>query len=142
MLKKTLAILAVSAAMTGAANADIIGDLPGVQGAINDMMGNEMGNLGDIIVDLPPIIDCGCPHLCGWLAMMGRGLIPPAMAQQELVSALLQDQTNGTLMAVKMGGKFDPELMGRVSVKMEYSDTFDAKRVSALMQRASKAVFR
>ncbi|MDA7430325.1 hypothetical protein PGB28_17830 [Primorskyibacter aestuariivivens] len=142
MNRFSLAICAAAFSIGSVAHADMIDDFGSIEDSVNDVMLEEMER---IVVDLNeriPILDCGCPHLCEMLGVLARSGATGDRAQGGLLKALVKDQAGGIEMAIDNGGKFNAEIMGSVSVKMDYSEKFDPEAVTGLLKKAGRAVLR
>ena len=135
-------LLALTLAFATPASADMIGDFGQVEQAVADTMSSELGDILTDLPGLPPIIDCGCPHLCGFLAALASGEVRGEEVQVAALTALTKDRAMGLEMALAAGGKFDASMMTPVEAKMDYTDDFDPERAVDLLKRAGAAVLR
>ena len=143
MLNKTAIVITAFAFSANIASADMLSDFPSIQNDVNSFMGEELITITNGLSGQPPIIDCGCPHLCAMLGMIVSGRITGDKGIQEgLFTALVTDQAAGINMTIKNGGKFDADGMPVTRVKMKYAKGFDAKALAGLSQEIGKMVLR
>ena len=120
-----------------------ISNLPSVEGAVDDTMDSE---LGDIITNLPGrpgSEECICWELCEILAALTSGQFnTQSEAETAVVTSLIQDRTNGIIMGLKNDGKFDPSQVKPNRVTLKYSDDFNVEATVKLLKAAGKAVLR